>query len=431
MKIITVLSALAVFQISAQSFIKFGEVKRLSEVVNTSSEEIMPLVSNDGSKFYFVRVRHEENEGGADAGHDMWSADFIDNELKNSHNDFGKLNNEGNNAIVGITSDNSKLYLLNAYKTESKLEKGVALSNKDFSKPTFVQIKNMDYSSQFYGFYVNPEETAMFISMEGPNTMGKEDLYVSIGKEGVWGEPIHLGANINSAGYEMSPFLSRDGKRLYFSSNGHGGQGDADIFYVERTGSGWMSWSDPINIGSNINSPGFDAYFTEGPDSVAYFASTRESKNSDIYSLKISWEEEVVAEIVELVEEPKEIEPSENPPLPDPNVGNIYFDNNRYYIREDAEKNLDYLVEVMKEMPNLLVTLEGHADNTHHAKSNQTLSENRSKEAKKYLVKKGIDNTRISLIGYGETKPDVPCDDCSEEQLQKNRRVEFVLSWKK
>ena len=59
-----------------------------------------------------------------------------------------------------------------------------------------------------------------------------------------------------------APFLSDNDDTLYFSSNGFGGFGDADIFYSLRNGNSWDSWSEPVNLGSVINSPKFDAYFT-------------------------------------------------------------------------------------------------------------------------------------------------------------------------
>jgi outer membrane protein OmpA-like peptidoglycan-associated protein len=436
-KTIGVILIFSAVNCNGQKLIQFGDIKKLNDKVNTSSEEIMPLVSNDGKSLYFVRARHESNEGGEDTGHDIWSSNIKDNDYEEAKHNFGKLNNIGNNAIVGISKDDSKFYLLNAYKSENKLEKGVAITDNNFSKPTFVQINQMDYSSEFYGFYVNPEETVMFISMKGANSKGEEDLYVSINQNGEWQQPVQLSSEINSSGFEISPFLSRDGKRLYFSSNGHGGEGDADIFYVEKIGEGWTNWGAPINIGSNINSSGFDAYFSEASDSVAYFASTRDAEKSDIYSLTISWKEveeeivEVIEEVIEVIEIPEEIIVDNNPPLPNPHIGNIYFDVDKFFIRKEAEENLDNLVKIMKEMPNLLVTLEGHTDKTYLVETNQILSENRAKSARKYLTNKGIDKSRITIIGYGETKPDIPCDECTPEQHQKNRRVEFVLSWKK
>jgi outer membrane protein OmpA-like peptidoglycan-associated protein len=431
-KALVVLLGMSFLNFYSQNVIQFGEVTKLDEKVNTISEEIMPLISSDGKTFYFVRARAEENEGGSETGHDIWKSEIKSGDFQDATNKLGKLNNIGNNAVVGISKNNEHIYLLNAYKTESKEEKGVALTDDNYSKPTFVEIDGMVYSSQFYGFYVNPEETVLFISMEGPNSNGEEDLYVSTNNGGNWSQPIKLGGSINSSGYEISPFLSRDGKRLYFSSNGHGGEGSADIFYSERTGVNWLSWGDPINLGPNVNSSGFDAYFTESIDSTAYFASTRESENSDIYRLKINWEEPTVVEVIEVIEAIKDIVEviSDNPPLPDPHVSNIYFDNDKFNIRKDALENLNYLVKVMKEMPNLLVTIEGHADNNYTDTYNQKLSADRSKAAKKHLTNTGIDASRITFVAFGESKPAASCDNCSEEQLQLNRRVEFVLSWK-
>lgn len=416
---------------TAQALIQFGEAEKLSDKINTESEEIMPMISNDNKTLYFVRTRYEDNVGGAKTGHDIWRAKFEDDDFTVASNDIGKLNNEGNNAVVGIAQNNSKLYLLNAYKAETKEDIGVAMSEWDgkWTSPKMVEINNIEYKSDFYGFYIDPTETVMFISMLGPESNGLEDLYVSTRSGDAWTTPQHLEGNINSKGYEISPYLSQDGKRLYFSSDGHGGEGSADVFYVERLGDGWTNWGDPVNLGSNINSSGFDAYFIEAPDSMAYFASNRENGYSDIYKLKITWEEEE-EEIVEVIEEvdstegPVEVIP-EN--LPIPHFGNIYFDIDEYFIRNEAKPELEELVAVLKDRPEIKISIEGHADKTWTEAHNQVLSENRAKEVKKYLIKNGVSKDRIKTIGYGENKPDVKCDECTDEQLQMNRRVEFKL----
>ena len=91
-----------------------------------------------------------------------------------------------------------------------------------------------------------------------------------------------MGSNINSSGFEISPFLSDNDDTLYFASNGFGGYGDADIFYALRNGEGWDSWSNPVNLGEVINSPKFDAYFTIF-DHFFYWSSNRDAQMSDIY----------------------------------------------------------------------------------------------------------------------------------------------------
>jgi hypothetical protein len=90
-----------------------------------------------------------------------------------------------------------------------------------------------------------------------------------------------MGSTLNTSGFDISPFLSKTQDTLYFSSNGHGGSGDADIFYSVKQGS-WTSWSKPTNLGAKINSPKFDAYFIHSGNQI-YWSSNRESERSDIY----------------------------------------------------------------------------------------------------------------------------------------------------
>ena len=67
------------------------------------------------------------------------------------------------------------------------------------------------------------------------------------------GDPINLGIKINTDLAERTPFLTEDKKTLYFSSNGHDGYGEQDVFVSERLDDKWTSWSTPKNLGSKIN----------------------------------------------------------------------------------------------------------------------------------------------------------------------------------
>jgi hypothetical protein len=97
-----------------------------------------------------------------------------------------------------------------------------------------------------------------------------------------------MGATLNTGGFEISPFLSADKKKLYFASNGRKGEGDADIYSSDRLYNSWETWSVPVNLGKVVNSPKFDAYFSIYGDSVAYFASNRASEFADLYQVKVT-----------------------------------------------------------------------------------------------------------------------------------------------
>jgi WD40-like Beta Propeller Repeat len=266
--------------------ILFSDPVRLDEQVNSESEEVNALLSRDGNTLYFVRAFHEMNKGGKGAGMDIWMANkdasgkFVFSANKKN------WNNKLNNAVIGIRKDNQVVYLLNSYSTKG----GIAFSKNLSGEWTKPEVINMPGIAQLnlVGFYMNSTFSILLISMERSDSFGKEDLYVSL-KDSLdkWSEPINLGQTINTSGFEISPFLSEDGKRLYFSSDGHKGYGDGDIWVSERLHSNWTLWSRPKNLGSKINSERFDAYFSVYGDSVCYFSSNRTSSFSDIYRSKV------------------------------------------------------------------------------------------------------------------------------------------------
>lgn len=109
---------------------------------------------------------------------------------------------------------------------------------------------------------------------------------------------------------------------------------------------------------------------------------------------------------------------------------NIYYDFDKYNIRKDAAEELDRLVDLMKKYPKMKIEMRSHTDSRGSDAYNLTLSNNRAKSAAQYIVKKGIDKSRIVYKGYGETLPVNHCTNnvpCSEEEHQLNRRTEFKV----
>jgi outer membrane protein OmpA-like peptidoglycan-associated protein len=117
-------------------------------------------------------------------------------------------------------------------------------------------------------------------------------------------------------------------------------------------------------------------------------------------------------------------------------IENIYFDLDKYNIRPDAAIELDKIVSLMKNNPNLIIELGSHTDCRSSFDYNMKLSNNRAKSSVAYIVSNGISKNRISAKGYGETMlvNDCKCDvvfdikACNEEQHQANRRTEFKIT---
>jgi hypothetical protein len=284
-KILLLTSIIAGFSLTSNAqFWDYSEPLRIPGTVNTvKGEESIPVFSKDSSILYFVRTFDPSSIGG-EMDQDIW---FSKRANDGSYSDCQRLkdiNNKYNNAVMGLNKSGTAMYVLNAYEGKKDLIKGLAVSKQKGSgwyKPIEIIIPTLDIEGDYYGFHVNEAEDVIIISYAGKGTMGQEDLYVSTKSGKEWSAPVYMGGVINSSGFEISPFLSKSQDTLYFSSNGHGGSGDADIFYSVKQGS-WTSWSKPTNLGSKINSPKFDAYFIHSGNQI-YWSSNREGERSDIY----------------------------------------------------------------------------------------------------------------------------------------------------
>jgi outer membrane protein OmpA-like peptidoglycan-associated protein len=112
------------------------------------------------------------------------------------------------------------------------------------------------------------------------------------------------------------------------------------------------------------------------------------------------------------------------------NLNTIYFDLGKADIRPDAAIELDKVVKAMNDNPNWKVEVGSHTDSRGAANANLTLSDKRAKSTAKYIISKGIDQSRITGKGYGEKKIINKCKDgvkCSDEEHQQNRRTEFKI----
>jgi len=132
---------------------------------------------------------------------------------------------------------------------------------------------------------------------------------------------------------------------------------------------------------------------------------------------------------------PKVVVKEEEPPMLQ--VGSIivldqiYYDFGKSYIRTDASKGLDAIVNLMKEYPQMTIDLTSHTDSRGSKEFNLDLSARRSSSAKYYLTSRGIEERRIKAFGKGEQNPRNRCVDgtvCSEEEYQFNRRTEIKIT---
>lgn len=286
-------------------------------------------------------------------------------------------------------------------------------------------------------------DTLFFIS-DKPGGYGGTDLYMCLRNGDKWFPPVNLGPEINTSGNEMFPFAGWTGV-LYFSSDGLPGLGGLDIFLVRAAGG---KWSKPTPAGVPVNSSFDDfAITTWYGDTTGWFSSNRPGGQGgdDIYCFR-----KIVPATAGVA--PAALQPPVVPPAGPPvasvqppsdlpphleygktyRLENIYYDFDRWEIRDDAVPSLDSLVRIMKAFP-VSVELSSHTDCRGSDDYNLWLSQKRAESAVRYLVDHGIEPSRLTARGYGETRPVNTCtcpsfDPCTEAEHQQNRRTEFLLA---
>ena len=105
----------------------------------------------------------------------------------------------------------------------------------------------------------------------------------------------------------------------------------------------------------------------------------------------------------------------------------IYFEYDKSNITADGAAELNKLIIVMNENPNMVIFAKSHTDSRGSDNYNMKLSDRRAKATVQYLLSKGIAKERISGQGFGESEPKVACKSCTEEEHAQNRRSEFLI----
>ncbi|MEM6736529.1 MAG: OmpA family protein [Bacteroidota bacterium] len=219
------------------------------------------------------------------------------------------LSTKGMVSPLGFT-DESLFY--NQVMFDKGSYKGVVIKiNQKDRKREKVNIPFMKNKSPIQSGCISENGQYMILSMESNNTYGVEDLYLSRKKaDGNWSSFDNLGAGLNTEYQEITPFLAVDNKTLFFATNGRDGKGGFDLFYSIRQDDSWRNWSEPINLGNQINSSGSETSFAfrDGED-WAYFVSSKDSDGyGDIMKIKIL---EDIAKDTTLIDQPVAVDSME------------------------------------------------------------------------------------------------------------------------
>lgn len=183
-------------------------------------------------------------------------------------------------SIISISPDGKKLFTFKDNKIyEIGIKERVQLKPKKL-------LKTINFNYYQNHAYVSKDGKTLLFTSDASSGLGGNDIYESHKNEkGDWGKPVNLGSTINTSFDEEAPYLTDDGLTLYFSSRGHQGYGNFDIYKSNLIDG---KWTTPENLGEPINSPGHDIFMIhDSSSSIGYFSSSRNGGfgDMDIYKL--------------------------------------------------------------------------------------------------------------------------------------------------
>ena len=266
---------------------KAFEISNL-ENINSKDADFCPLVYKKGIVFVSERGIDLVNENQYGMSNQPYLSIFFareDKQYKKAKHFSNQLNSLYHDGPVSISSDGKSIY----FTRVNKKEQGKSYTNrlKIFSATLdgkkWKNVTSFAHNSSSYSVahpWISEDGKKLFFASDMPGGMGGMDIYVSTKNGEEWGKPINLGKGVNTTENEVFPYFRKG--ILYFSSEGHSGYGGLDVYSVKEED----KWINPENLKAPLNSPKDDFGIFYKDDENGYFSSNREGGkgSDDIYS---------------------------------------------------------------------------------------------------------------------------------------------------
>ncbi|WP_235297502.1 OmpA family protein [Portibacter marinus] len=442
-------------------------VENMGREINSVNDEIDPIQSpNYLNKYYFSSNRpmseggRRNSQGFKDPVYGKFFLDMYTTSLENGRwsaveplNDL--LNTGRNERVLDFSADGSILFFLKGDGVESGTiyVDTFGIERDEIYPPKFDSPLIGEKGDVYLQFYT--DSTIVFASKRAGG-YGGYDLYVCYKRNTYWSPPKNLGPNINTAFDEVSPFLTKDGMNLYYSSNSLESIGGFDVFksrYSYESG----NWAKGENLNMGINSSLDDMYYRVASDGQSsYFSSNRKDgyggfdlyraylKNQEIGQLAYN----PILPFVANDEFMKEIVKNNRIEVRDPGSKAIITETSPEKVREYVLEPLFYnrdenmftlanakiinnLVDIMTIYPQTRLVLESHSVKESQVAYDLYFSMKRAEKIVDYLVDQGISSRRFLIRGLGSNYPIIQQERGSgtEKLANKlNRRIELRLT---
>lgn len=443
-----------------------GKVKPFSRDIHSKFNESSPVFTKDGQTVYFTRNNYLEGVRGKDEKETtllkIYRATLKDGKWTDI-TDLSINSDEYSTAHPALSPDGKWLYYASDRPGtigQSDLYKVAILSSGSLGNPINLGEEINTEGRETFPFI--SAENELYFASDGRPGLGGLDLYVAkINEDGSFGEVQNLGAPANSSEDDFGYYIDSSTRLGYLSSNRKGGAGKDDIYsfleikkldlVCKQTiqGSVYDAKNSSLKISGAQIAFFNDTYeligkvFTNADGEYSYFSEElgcgkkiyiKAGKAEDDYldvERHLNLPNSSSTQVVDFFLNKKIVEVKKGDDLFKVlKLSPIYFDLDKSEIRPDAAIELAKVVEVMEMYPNMKVDIRSHTDSRGNDDYNMKLSDRRAKSTLDWIVSQGIDTSRLTAKGYGESQLINRCKNgvkCSEEEHQENRRSEFIV----
>ncbi len=416
-------------------------VENMGENINTPMDEFCPVLSpNYDNRIYFSSVR-KGNLGGKrnNKGHidkkfgrfasDMFVSSKLNGEWGNTTAMNSMLNSPRNEMILDFNSNGTVMYFFKGFTRFSGdvlVDTFKAGQEKSYIHSKFISPALTEEGDANIYFY---NDTIMLFSSRRPEGYGGKDIYITTFRNGRWTKGQNLGPNVNSAYDEICPFLCKDGRTLYFSSNNRnksvGGYDIMKAYFNDKT----VSWNEAKNMAFPVNSPSDDLYFKMSKDGLSgYFSSDRKEglggedlyiayfktpqkeqqrfSNPIVFSMLGEQSSEYFTKNTSISStgSSNKIDYSEEE-IKDYTISPLLYVTNDDILSSKNRGKLNPLIELMQKYPQVKMNIISNSEVTGPQKFDLYFSIKRAEIVMTYLEQHGIDPARINIQGCGANYP--------------------------
>ena len=429
--------------------------------VNSKFHEATPVFTIDGNTMYFTRNNYLDGKKGKDANKvtllKIYKATLVNNRWTNV-TELPFNSNNFSTAHPALSPDEQTLYFVSDRPGtigQSDLYKVAINSNGTYGEPINLGVEINTEGRETFPFVT--KDNQLYFASDGHPGLGGLDVFTTkINNDGSFGEVENDGAEVNSPKDDFGYYRDSEINKGFFSSNRDGGLGSDDIYRFtskdkcKQILKGIVTDSATGETLAGVQlillNKQYKVIAETTSDALGYYAFDVNCRRT--YHVRANKKDytskETKLRTPEVTGETKldiQLESTICRVAVGDDLGKcfgikmIYFDLDKSNIRKEAALDLAKILDVLIQNPTMKLDIRSHTDCRQTAKYNMALSDRRAKATIAWLVSKGIDSSRLTGRGYGESQliNDCGCEptnasNCTEEQHQMNRRSEFIIT---